>query len=76
MMLDPLSGMGEDQILMGKQDGFISDVNLVIHYNVNEFIDKASDDYLNWMDMSKREKKDVMVKYAEEFLKGKEIQVA
>ena len=76
MMLDPLSGMGEDQILMGKQDGFISDINLVIHYNVNEFIDKASDDYPNWMDMSKREKKDVMVKYALEYLNGRVEEVA
>lgn len=76
MMLDPLSGMSEDQILMGKTDGFISDVNLVIHYNINEFIDKATEDIANWVDMTKKEKKAVMVGYAQEYLSGRVVEVA
>ena len=71
MMLDPLSGMGEDQIMMGKQDGFISDVNLTIHYNINEFIDRAIEDNKNWIDFSKKQKKETMVKYANEYLNSK-----
>ena len=71
MELDPLSGMGEDQILMGKQDGYISDTDLVIHYNVNQFTDRAIEENKNWMDLTKKDKKVILLKYANEFLANK-----
>jgi len=71
MELDPLSGMGEDQILMGKQDGYISDTDLVIHYNVNQFTDRAIEENKNWIDLTKKDKKVILLKYANEFLANK-----
>jgi hypothetical protein len=73
MELDPLSGVSEDQILMGKQDGYILETDLIIHYNINQFTERAIEENQNWKDLTKKEKKAILLAYAKEFIVNKEV---
>ena len=69
--LDPVSGKSEDDILMGNQNGWISDETAIIHANIKEFIERAIEDDAGFLKLEIKIKKEKIMAMAEEFIKDK-----
>lgn len=66
LLLDPFAGVPEENISLLKTFGAISQIDLVIHGNINEFINRALQEQPNFGLMTMQEQRAVMIGYANE----------
>lgn len=74
LLLDPFAGVAEENISLMKTFGAVSQTDLIIHANINEFINRAIQEVSGFAMMEMQQQRAEMIKYAIE--KMKEIEPA
>jgi len=66
--LDPLSGSTPDEILSAAQSGWITDSTATLHFNINEYLERAIDENKDFFDMMRSEQVAILTAMADEEL--------
>jgi hypothetical protein len=70
--LDPLPGMDAQTISLNQSKGFVSKADAAVHFNLKNFIEQALDENKGFMEMPKKEQKEILKKYGQQFVKDNE----
>jgi hypothetical protein len=66
LLLDPFAGMPEENISMMRMYNAVSQTDVVIHANINDFVNRALNEVRDFGVMPHREQQDIIRKYAVE----------
>jgi len=69
LKLDPFAGVTEEAVSLRKTFGVISEMDMIINANINEFVNRAMQEYDDFGEMDTKQQQDIIKGYAAEKIK-------
>jgi hypothetical protein len=66
LLLDPFAGMPEESITMMRMYNAVSQTDVVIHANINDFVNRALNEVKGFSELPHREQQAIIIRFAQE----------